>query len=229
MVNPNLELTPRKENTRDKIQIIQFDLDDILQHFNDNISNIKNQLSVADELTKSNNISAAEDIWRSQIVFLESAFDFYMHELTKCGLLKIFRGEWNKTEKYQNIQLQMSYFERALDDNDDTWFAEFINRFYANVTMASFTSVKEQFNLLDIDIKQVADNAFYDENSKENTRNKLKRRLDELFTRRNYIAHQSDRSHADAVRKNISKEDTLNFIADIEKIVYGIDNHIQTK
>ena len=123
----------------------------------------------------------------------------------------------------------MSYLERALNDNDDTWFLEFINKFYRDITMASFDSVKKQFSLLDINIKQVADNAFYDENSKENTKDKLKRRLDELFIRRNCIAHQSDRSHADAVRKNISKEDTLNFIADIEKIVHGIDKHIRTK
>ena len=229
MGNLNLELTPRKENIRDKNQIIQFDLDDILHHFDENISNIKNQLTLADELVKSNNTSAAEEIWRSQIVFLESAFDFYMHELTKCGLLKIFRGEWNQTKKYRNLQLKMSYLERALDDNDDIWFLEFINEFYRDITMASFDSVKKQFSLLGIDRQQVADNAFYYRNSSEKTIDKLQRRLDDLFKRRNCIAHQSDRRHENAMREGISKEDAVNFIADIEKVVYGIDKHIRTK
>ena len=41
-----------------------------------------------------------KDILRSQVVFLDSAFDFFMHEATKYGMVQIFQGIWEKTEKY---------------------------------------------------------------------------------------------------------------------------------
>ena len=40
---------------------------------------------MADELFESGKEEESRNIWRAQIVFLESAFDFYLHELTKNG------------------------------------------------------------------------------------------------------------------------------------------------
>ena len=47
--------------------------------------------------------------------------------------------------------------------------------------------------------------------------------MNELFSRRNIIAHQSDRAHTDAQVNMITKEIVKNFICDIEKIVRSID------
>ena len=63
----------------------------------------------------------------------------------------------------------------------------------------------------------------------ENTKNKFKRRLNELFGRRNIIAHQSDRAHTDAQVNIITKEIVQNFICDIEKIVRSIDAEARNK
>ena len=162
--------------------------------------------------------------------FLAGALDFYMHELTKYGLCEIYNNKWVKTEKYNNITLPLSVLEKALHaGEEDDWFIEYINSYYQTVTMVSYESIKDQLNLLDIDHKEVANNAFYQRGETEKTNDKLKRRLNELFYRRNIIAHQTDRLHCNAEIKDISKGVVEDFIIDVEKIVDAINNQIRKK
>ena len=60
------------------------------------------------DLLKSGKIIEGENIWRAQIVFLASALDFYMHELTKYGLCEIYNENWERTDKYENLQVNMT-------------------------------------------------------------------------------------------------------------------------
>lgn len=228
----NLDLISRNENTRDKFhtEVILFDLDQILKHFTDTVNMIKVQFHIADELIALGKQVEGENIWRSQIVFLASAFDFYMHEITKYGLCKIYEEKWEKTDKYKNLQISMEMIEIALKSGEDIdWFLEYINRYYQVITMVSFDSVKDQFNLLGIDMSAVADGAFYQRDGEEKTKYKLKRRLNELFSRRNIIAHQTDRQHSDAQVLSIEKGIVQDYISDIEKIVKSIDKEVREK
>lgn len=227
----NFDLTVRKENTREKIQtdIIKFNLNEIMTHFEDVLTIIKNQCSMAKEFINEEKVNEGENIWRAQIVFLASAFDFYMHELTKYGLCEIYNENWEKTSKYENLQIKMEYIEIALEvGRDIDWFLEFINDYYKSVTMVSFESVKEQFNLLGINLKAVADKAFYQKNSKENTKDKFKNALNALFYRRNIIAHQMDREHKNAQIKEITEETVKTYIDNVIKIVYSINDVAHT-
>ena len=232
MEDRNLDLVARNEATRDKFhtEVIRFELDQILQHFTEAIQNINTQFNVADELVESGKVIEGENIWRAQIIFLASALDFYMHELTKYGLCEIYNENWDCTDKYENLQVKMKVIEVALKSGEDIdWFLEYINNYYRAITMVSYESVKDQFNLLGINLVHVADGAFYERGGSENTKNKFKRRLNELFSRRNIIAHQSDRAHTDAQVNIITKEIVQNFICDIEKIVRSIDAEIRNK
>lgn len=232
MKERNLELESRTENTREKFctDVIRFELEQILQHFEETIQAINAQFDITDELVKNKKITESENIWRSQVVFLSSALDFYMHELTKYGLCEIYDGNWKQTDKYNNIQINMRFIEIALKSGKDIdWFLEYINGYYRGITMVSFDSIKEQLNLLGIEISSVADKAFYERNGVEKTKDKLKRRLNELFSRRNIIAHQTDRAHTDAQMKDITKEIVQSFIQDIKKIVLAIDEEARNK
>lgn len=55
----------------------------------------------------------------------------------------------------------------------------------------------------------------------------MKEKLDELYDRRNHIAHQSDRSERNAERKGISKPQVEKYIEDINKIVFAIIGEIK--
>lgn len=232
MEERNLDLMARNENTRDKFhtEVIRFELDQILQHFAESIQTINAQFNVANELIESGKVIEGENIWRAQIVFLASALDFYMHELTKYGLCEIYNENWDRTNKYENLQVNMKVIEVALKSGEDIdWFLEYINNYYRVITMVSYESVKDQLNLLGINLAPVADRAFYQRGGTENTKDKFKRRLNELFGRRNIIAHQSDRTHTDAQVNIITKEIVQNFIGDIEKIVRSIDAEARNK
>lgn len=228
----NLNLGMRNEATRDKfyIKVIRFELDQIMQHFQETIQAINAEFEVADELIMTGKKREGENIWRAQIVFLASALDFYMHELTKYGLCEIYDENWNRTDKYENIQINMKIIENALKAGENTdWFLEYINRYYRAITMVSYESVRDQLNLLGINSAAVADRAFYQINGSEKTKDKMQRRLNELFGRRNIIAHQTDREHADAQVKTITKEVVQSFISDVEKIVKAIDCEAREK
>lgn len=232
MEERNLDLMSRNEETRDKFhtEVIKFELDEIMQHFTETIQAINAQFDVADELLESGKVTDGENIWRAQIIFLASALDFYMHELTKYGLCEIYNENWSRTEKYDNLQVNMKVIEVALKSGEDIdWFLEYINGYYRAITMVSYESVKDQLNLLGIKSELVAERAFYQRGGTEKTKDKLKRRLNELFGRRNIIAHQTDRAHADAQVNTITKEIVQNFICDIEKIVDSIDAEARNK
>ena len=232
MEERNLDLVARNEDTRDKFhtEVIRFELDQILQHFAETIQAINAQFDVADELFASGKVIEGENIWRAQIIFLASGFDFYMHELTKYGLCEIYDENWERTDKYENLQVNMNVIEVALKSGEDIdWFLEYINGYYRAITMVSYESVREQLNLLGINSALVAEGAFYQRGGNENTKVKLKRRLNELFSRRNIIAHQSDRAHTDAQVNIITKEIVQNFVWDIEKIVKSIDEEARNK
>lgn len=232
MKDRNLELSIRNENTRDKFhtEVVRFKLDQIMKHYKETMQAVDAQFRVADELLRAGQNEEGENIWRAQIIFLASAVDFYMHELTKYGLCEIYNENWMDTEKYNHLPMHMEVVERALKSGEELdWFLEYINGYYETVTMVSFESVKAQLNLLGIDLAKVANQAFYEKNGVEKTRDRMKRCLNELFYRRNIIAHQTDRAHTDARRYPITKEIVQRFIRDVGKIVEAIHIEVEKK
>jgi hypothetical protein len=100
---------------------------------------------------------------------------------------------------------------------------------YATVTMVSFDSVRDQLNLLGLDIQRVADDSFYDRSSREKTKDQLRGCLNELFSRRNIIAHQSGRRHEDAEPVELTKDEVTDYILKINKIITSINAQIEEK
>lgn len=230
MEKRNLQLASRKENTREikYIPVVPYELSEIKKHFDESVKMIEDQFSIGDELLLEKKITQAEFLWRSQIVLLESAFDFFMHEITKYGLCRIYDGHWPETKKYQNIQIDMAAVSAALKNRDSGWFLNYINSYYAGKTLVSFEAVKDQINLLGLDLQEIADNAFYEKDSIEKTKDKIKRRLNQLYARRNLIAHQCDRRHEDAQINEISREIIQEFLKDIELIVNAICKEVSS-
>lgn len=222
----------RPQETRDRhpARIVEFDLVEIKQHFDENLENINSHFSLSDQLMQNNSFEAAKDIWRLQIIFLDSALDFYIHEMTKYGMNKIFNGEWPETDKFKNYTLRIPVVMQALKNPEDvSWFLENVNQTYAKAPLMSFESINAQFNLIGIKKNDVANTAFYVAGSNEKTLPQLKKALEDLFERRNAIAHQSDRYHHDATRKDIDKAYVVQAIENIRKIVGAIDTCILDK
>lgn len=227
----NLELIPRNINTRNRRpnRAIQFELTAITNRFANNLLSIKSQFSLVEQLKNDSNLQY-KDILRSQIVFLDSAFDFFMHEITKYGMVQIFQGIWEKTEKYNNFTICLGDISEVLQNPEqENWFLDIVNDSYAEDTFMSSEAVISQLNLIGIKWQDIADRAFYERNSNTPTKDRFKSTLNSLYRRRNQIAHQADCLHETGDKIDIEREMVETYIDNIEKIVTTISNAIEHK
>ena len=221
----DLSLTPRKENQREAQPIIppvQFSLSEIKQHFFESMESIKAQYEVADSLAVENNTGGCKTVWRSQVVLAEGLLDFYIHEMSKYCLFRMFTGQGDKSEKYASFMVPMGKVEEAIAATESKdWFFGYLNDRFSRDVFISKESMQDQLNLIGIGFTQVMVKAF--PSDKEETSRKVGSQIvADLFHRRNVIAHQNDRSHASAVQNDISKEFVSDYISKIEAIVNAI-------
>ena len=228
----DLSLTPRNEETREQnviVSPVHFPLTDIKQHFDESMQSVKEQFTVADNLLSEGNAEGCRIIWRSQIVFAESLLDFYIHEMSKYCLFRMFTGEWQKSEKYKNLEVKMSKVEEALSAKEsDEWFFDYLNERFTKDVFLSGDSMRDQLNLIGISFGEAMHSAFHKDTV--NASDKYGYRLvKQLFDRRNKIAHQNDRDHSSAAQTDITKEFVEQYISDIEAIVNAMHDIAKEK
>lgn len=203
----DLSLSPRVEEKRELKVIelpIQFSLKEIKEHFEESLNEVKAQYTVADLLNKNGNENDGKTIWRSQVVLAEGLLDFFIHEMSKFCLFKMFTGQWTKSEKYYRFMVPMSKVEDAINTvNSKDWFFEYLNDRFSRDVFLSHESMKDQLNLIGIDFSKTMERAFSKE-SKDPIKYGKKVVID-LFQRRNDIVHQNDRSHASAKKTGYYK------------------------
>lgn len=232
MANRDISLAPRAENTREPTPVsppIQFSLPDIKQHFIDSMATVKAQYDVAASLESDGNIEACKTVWRSQVVLAEGLLDFYIHEISKYCLFRMFSGQWDKSSKYKSIKIPMDKVEEAIaavESND--WFFAYLNDRFSRDVFLSCESMKDQLNLIGVEFKAVLVKAF-PKDSEGMSVEYGKDVIQKLFQRRNEIAHQNDRSHANAEQTDITKSFVENYIGDIESIVNSMHEIAEEK
>ena len=232
MSRRNVALSPRVEDTRDKqsSNVVSFSLTEIKEHFDQNIAAIHNQFDVAHSLRDSGREVDEKNIYRSQIVFLESALDFYLHELNKYGLRQIFDGNWEKTDRYNNLKIPMKHFEEGLREHESSeWFLQYVNDAYSRDVFTSYISMNDQMNTLGLNITDLCKDIFPPSSDPAVPSKTAKSVIMDLFNRRNQIAHQTDRAHADAVQTDIAEAYVLLCISDVETIVATLHNAAMRK
>lgn len=215
-----LSLSERNEEVRSPKPLpIQFPLDEILRHFTENLNTVKAQFEVADRLEAEGRNTDRDTVWRSQIVLAEGLLDFYIHELSKRCLYRMFIGIWQKSEKYSGFLVPMSGVEEALASAESQdWFFNYLNDRFSRDVFLSHESMRDQLNLIGVGFTETMEKAYPDLDQKEACR-KGTSVVSRLFARRNAIAHQNDRDHATAIQRSISKTEVEQYIADIETIV----------
>lgn len=221
-----LTLSPRLEETRSVRPVptpMQFSLIQIKEHFSESLEDIKHQLTIADNAKDNGNETACKTIWRSQIVLAEGILDFYIHEISKYCLVRMFSGVWDKSERYYNsIKLPMSEVEKAIFASEsNSWFFGYLNEIFKRDVYLSLESMKDQLNLIGIGFSEVMIRAFPNTTNEQSIANG-KDIVREMFKRRNEIAHQLDRNHASAEQNDISKEYVEDYVSKVEAIVNAI-------
>ena len=186
---------------------IAFDLQPILDRFNSNIADIRSHFQTADDLLalQPPKQTAAEDIWRSQIVFLDSALDFYIHEIVKYGIVKMFNGDWTESNDYKKMKVRLGFaVDLAQNPNSASKLLEEIDVMNKYSCFMGAKKLKEQLVFIDVNYS---------------LRNSDKNLLNDLYNRRNQIAHQSDRISGQQQKQSITKDYVEDFINKIVNFV----------
>ncbi len=212
MPNNAPDLKPRKVETKEKkIKKIQYSLGKIQEDFDKNIANIESKFEIADSL-KAGKMTSAEDIWRTQIVFLDSVLDFYVHEITKFGITKILYDEWEETREFANFRISMRFVKKLVQspENINLFLGELEKATQRNCFM-HYEHLSRQLELLGVAV----DLSSYE------------RDINKLYKRRNEIAHQADITNG---KKNLIKEeDVKSFISVVKSVQKQIQQTIVNK
>lgn len=211
----------KREPTREKNKSIlpQVDCEKIIHQFRNNIKNISNKFEMYNNLVNSDLNDEAEDILRSQIVFIFSSLDFYMHEIIKYVIIKMFSGERPKTVKYKNFIVSIDTLERAIREPENIdWLTEEIIIRHGRKTFMSSKEIKLQIELISkikSPYKKIADNMSIKEKE-------LDDKIKTMYTRRNNIVHQSDRDPATNILNKINVEYVRECLKLINEVVENI-------
>ena len=230
-MNNNLDFTRRDSMVKDRVQkipkAVSFSHEEIKSHFRENIKHIEDSLKILEN--NNLNVEDAANILRSQIMFLDSALDFYMHEITKYGMKKMFDGQWERNDKYFDFKISLDALHTISELNEKEFFNDIINKSISSETFMEFNSIKKQINMIGLDINVIARAVFYKKGNSTSPINKMKEFLNTLYYRRNRIAHQSDRDPLTSVRSDIDVDFVRGNIDVMVKIVSAIDDEIDKK
>lgn len=227
----SVKVSPRKEAVREKnsVRTVSASLSKIKDHFQESLTYIENLSNVSDELVRKERTTDAEEIWRSQIAFLDSALDYFLHEITRYGTYQMFKNVWAKTGKYKTLNISMDILHNVLRNQEDSsWFEEFIRKLYELKCLMSYDAIDDHMKLLGLNIENIADKVISEPNN-TNKRRVLEDKIRELYKRRNLIVHQFDRSRNTSQRNNINKGEVDGYILLVRKFVNVVCDEIAEK
>lgn len=236
MADRKINTPTRRENTRDKRPAdtaLCFTLAEVKAHFTQNLAAIRAQTAVANEMLQRGDRDEAEFIWRTQILYLESALDYYMHELTNYGMVQMFARRWPRTTDYARIKLEIGAIDEGLAaPGSSEWLVSYVSDAFGRDTLTNYPRIKDQADLLGIDIRAAMQTAFPLPKNAPKRSNPVgygSEILSELCTRRNRIAHQTDRDPKNARQALISGEYVRRSIGHIERLVNTLHKAAETK
>lgn len=183
----------------------------IKQNIKNNISDVKAKFSLATRECATD-IHAAEEIWRSQVVFLDSALDFYVHEVTTYGIVKVFNNEWPETKAFNEKRVSLGFAIKLMKDSENavSLLTEEINRLNQQYCFMEYENISSNLKMIGI----TPDKSFHNN-------------IDSFYKRRNLIAHQSDRLPGETEKQPITEQNVTDFITLVESFVNDINAKVE--
>lgn len=203
----------RGKPLREKRQpIADADFERIKQNIDNNINDVKSKFPLATR-EMSADLHVAEEIWRSQVVFLDSALDFYVHEVTTYGIVKIFNGEWPETKAFNEKRVSLGFAINLMKNSENavSLLTEEINRLNMQYCFMEYENISSNLKMIGI----TPDKSLHE-------------KIDNFYKRRNLIAHQSDRLPGQTAKQSITEQNVLDFITLVELFVNDITSKVET-
>lgn len=214
-----------------KIPIAQSRLQEIKKNFDENINDIKDKFVIIDVLLSGTpmqqEIDGAEALLRAQVVFLESAFDYYLHQLFEYGMIMMFNDSWERTEYYNKRQISMTDVDYLFENFQSTrWFNQHIYKKNSK-SLLSNTEIGGILNAFSLSEESIANTAGYKGNDSKEIIKNMYEDLSKVLQRRNEIAHCCDIVKGN--KQLINKQQVEKYISIIENIVIAIHQEASNK
>lgn len=213
--------TPKRgERNIDQKTIVVPDIkaNKIINTFNNSIDSLRKKIGIHEGLNKKGFTEEADDVLRSIVVFLMSAVDFYMHEIVKYSLVKMFKGEKSKTVGYKNSLVPLKVVEKGIKNPQNIdWLEDGIIQQQGFKTFMAADKIGEV-------LKLISNKEIFSEVASQlgKSTEELKNEIQKIYTRRNKIAHQTDRHHKTNRLSSIKKEEVERFIDLIESFILEV-------
>lgn len=222
MTQDQHNLSPRSTNSRKCRDLATvFKIETIEADFKVVLDTIDKNLLVAQEFDKNGKTTFARDIYRYQIAFLCSGFDYLIHCLYKNKAEKMFDGSAPRTEMFLNTNIFVKDVLDAIDNrsiNSAGWLINYINERISTETFLDIQKFKKGLNFMSSDLFcELASNLFGGHKSLRIST--LTTKLDSLFKRRHQIVHQNDKLHSSGQQQNIEYDYVVEQRIFIEKVV----------
>jgi hypothetical protein len=197
-----------------------------IDKFRDNIAYVKNLATIHTGLT-SITTSALDlsDILRAEIVLAVSAFDAFIHDLARIGMLEILQEQRPPTQAFLRFQVTMDaiIFSRSHPEMSE-WIDRFDNLIREKPSWQSFQTpdkIAEAIRLIS-EVK-LWDNV---ENQLDKDKSSLKEQLKVIIDRRNKIAHEADNIPSQPGERwpidvNLTNN-TIDFIEQLAETIYKV-------
>lgn len=214
--NPEITLE-RKTPTKEKKSVLTPSKDEslVVKQFNKSIKEIKEKSRLYNDLLKTGKTNEAEDILRIQLVFLSSAVDYYFHEISNCSIIKMFNGEKEKTDGYNKILLSLPSVECAIKSPESSkWLEEQIvlrkgkETYQGNEKIRSVLNLNSTKKIIPIVRTEM-----------KLTDAEFTKKLNDLYERRNLIAHQNDCKFFAAKKEKLEETDVNMYILFINSFI----------
>lgn len=184
-------------------------LDNINRHFKDTIKEIKAQYSIYKKLPKSSleESRLADNILRSQVFFLDSALDLYVHDIVKYGFKNMLSSKWEKESENKDVlvvTVKFTILKKCMDSdgNDEIKDLLLSELGYSIRTCMKYDAILKHLNMVGINLP-----SNYTDTNEQDYKD-MKKDIDNLSNRRNKIGHNSD---LDANKEKIKIEHSTVF------------------
>ncbi|WP_369524483.1 HEPN domain-containing protein [Dubosiella newyorkensis] len=111
----------------------------------------------------------------------------------------------------------------------EQWFIAIQDRNYKASTLCNYKNLCEQFKLLGLDKKEIADEAFYVQGSEEKTDEKLRHTINTLNDLRNPIVHEASIDILSLEAISLEEHEVIDLMENINKIVEAIIKVMERK
>ena len=164
------------------------------------------------------------DILRSEYVLIVSAFDSYIHDIVRQGMINIFQGTGTANDKYDSYMVPMSFLQQISSCTTEAervdLFESVLKKQMSKDSYQSPRSVDYALQLIDIQSvwSSVAAPMGYTKGQD------VKDQLSLIIRRRNQIAHESDIKTLSGTDKNEMERGDVEAVIDfVNKLVNAIE------